>query len=258
MENIEQNIQAYLTGKLVGEDLTSFEQRLKDDPSFAEEVLFQNSVREVFIHEDLIAAHVILKNLAHTAPVEPDFDNLPMPPLRSVSRQWLWGLGTGLVFVCLIGFFGWQSLVQNREKEKTRTVLTQFLTQSKPFSNHLNFADDDESPFAVGVRQYESATKYADAAATLNEHLKDKPTDNMAQLYLGVCYLYTTKTDSAISKLQPLTSVTDDFIAQSARWHLGLALMQRGDAVAARPLLQSVLRTEEFKEDAQRVLKALE
>ena len=52
--------------------------------------------------------------------------------------------------------------------------------------------------------------------------------------------------------------MTDDFIAQSARWHLGLALMQRGDAVAARPLLQSVLRTEEFKEDAQRVLKALE
>ena len=254
---MEQDIQAYLSGKLEGKNLTAFEQQLKNDPSFAEEVAFQKSLHTVFLNEDLMATHALLKNLGQTNPVQPDFNDLPIPALRTTSTRWIGGVGIVLVIVGIFAFFRWQSVEQNKEKEKNQAIAVQFLAKATPFSNHVGFSEQNNNPFAVAMRQYDSATKYADAAANLKKYLKDN-TDNTAQLYLGVCYLYTMQPDSAILQLQPLTSVTEDFVAQSARWHLGLAYLQNGNAKAARPLLQSGLTNEEFKEQAELLLNTLD
>ncbi len=257
--NIEQQILDYVKGKLTGEALATFEQRLKNDTTFAQEVAFQQSLHTVFKHEKFFAAQALLNELKQTHPVEPDFDNLPMLPLRP-SIHWGWWLG-GSLLIGIVGFFIWTSLELNSKKEKERiqVIGKQLLKQIPSFENHFGISKEDNSLLAVGMRQYE-AFQYDQAAANLQAHLRLKPlaVDSLAKLYLGVCYVYMAKPDSTMLHLNPLIAASDDFIAQAARWHLALAYLQVGNKAAARPLLQSVLPNEEFKEGAQSALEELD
>lgn len=256
--NIEQQILDYIKGKLTSEALVSFEQRLKNDTTFAQEVAFQQSLYTVFKHEKLFAAQTLLNELKLSNPVEPDFDNLPMPPLRP-SIHWGWWM-TGTLLICLMGIFIWTSLrkINQKEKEKIQIIGKQFLNQVPAFENHFGLSNEDSSSLAIGMRQYE-VFQYDKAATNLKEHLRRTSItgDSLAQLYLGVCYLYMAKPDSAIIQLSTLTTASDNFIAQAARYHLALAYLQIGNKAIALPLLQSVLTNEEFKESTQSALDKL-
>lgn len=104
--------------------------------------------------------------------------------------------------------------------------------------------------------RYADMGKDLDAALTYAQRAQQRaPTSDDVMDTLAWVYIRKNLNDTAISLLKPL-------IAKQPRnplfhYHLGLALLQKGDRAAARQSLQTALSLNPSKEDEQRIREAL-
>jgi tetratricopeptide (TPR) repeat protein len=104
--------------------------------------------------------------------------------------------------------------------------------------------------------RYADMGKDLDTALTYAQRAQQRaPTSDDVVDTLAWVYIRKNLNDTAISLLKPL-------IAKQPRnplfhYHLGLALLQKGDRTAARQSLQTALSLNPSKEDEQRIREAL-
>jgi tetratricopeptide (TPR) repeat protein len=156
----------------------------------------------------------------------------------------------------------WESLIRPRVWiPATSTVAAVFITlfsflpknQLVP-TNYLAYLAFDklsyqsmelrDSPETDAHTQFEKAMAYylvddyASAAAQLQRAVEMSPDRANWWLYLGVCYYLQNMPDQAIPALAKADSLSELSLQIKARWYLAQALLAKGDAGKAVPLLK--------------------
>lgn len=95
-----------------------------------------------------------------------------------------------------------------------------------------------EGSFRWAMEPY-ARDAWAEASSRLERRLRVEPRDERARFYLGVARLLDAKPAEAAEALRPLAEGSSDR-SVDASWYLALALLETGDADAARSHLRRV------------------
>jgi hypothetical protein len=121
-------------------------------------------------------------------------------------------------------------------------------------------AAGDLPAFAEAMQHY-GAGRWTEAAAGFAAMIavagEAWPRLDEANLYLGSSLLLDAQPDAALEPLRTATRSADSSISVRAKWCLAQAHLARGDAGAARPLLDELSRTPAYARPASELLLKL-
>jgi tetratricopeptide (TPR) repeat protein len=93
--------------------------------------------------------------------------------------------------------------------------------------------EGEEEKFEVAMRRYEKGD-YGGAVSGLQGALKLDPDATEARFYLGISYLLTGQTDSAIENLRQVVSEGNSIYAESAHFYLAKAFIRKNNLASAQ------------------------
>jgi hypothetical protein len=121
-------------------------------------------------------------------------------------------------------------------------------------------AAGDLPAFTDAVAHYQAARwreAVAGFAASIDAGGEGWPRRDEAHLLLGLSLLLDARADAALEPLQAAAASSDAAITVRAKWCLAQAHLARGDAGAARPLLDELSKTPAYARAASELLLEL-
>ncbi len=244
MENYLEYIDAYFNDELKPEEARQFEQRITKDKSFAEEVAFYLSTKQVLKEEAVAEKKEWFRQLAEQN--SPYSKRRPIAPIR---KLWVYAAAAAVVvFILFAGYlflFQQSSPQQMAEKYIKQNLESQGVTMGNSqdsLQNALRLYNEGE--LNSSLEQFESI-------------LQRDSSNNSAKEYAGIVYLRLGNYDKALAYFQQLEKIT--LSSNPATFYHALTLMKRnqpGDKQLARQLLKQIVQNDlEGKETAEQLLK---
>lgn len=250
-------LKRYASGQMPEAERTAFEQRLKDDSAFAEEIatwaVVQKGIQTEGDRQLAEKLHVLGKKLMQENASGLTATTVNVGPKRLFHLpRWAYAAAAAVLLV-LIAWPVYQSL---------QPTGTQYAYNNKAvFDEHFR-----TGPLPV-VRDAEVATwqkayeekQYDDAIAAL-EALLANPNytrRSEAQLYLGISRLAIGQGREALDALKKVSS--DSYDWDEAQWYSALAYIVVDDVVQAKPVLQNIASQagNPRRKEAQELLETL-
>jgi predicted Zn-dependent protease len=236
----------YVNGQLTGQDLSDFENALRQSPLLAEEVLLRKQIARVVRNPEAVKAMQNIQNWLEAKPM-PALSRWEKGYYRCFRyRYWIGSFA--MIFALGIGSYGYHYQKQLKLTQLSVQYFQHYVSHS---STVVANAQLQSGLTAYNNKQYKGATD------SLQAYLRKHPYDMEIQLYLGISYLATDNFAQAIRQLSVFESVIqkDDFkyLEPAGRWYLALAHLRNADKATAIPLLRSIPTSE-----AQALLKSLE
>jgi TolA-binding protein len=117
--------------------------------------------------------------------------------------------------------------------------------------------DEAQQTFRKAMLDY-SKGDYAHAIPGLRAAVKSSPRTAKSHFYLGVCYLLTDQTDSAIEVFRRTISLGDSSYSEPAHFYLAKAYLRKKDVSAAEEELHATIRLNGSKSvEASEILRRL-
>jgi tetratricopeptide (TPR) repeat protein len=240
MENYLEYIDAYFKHELQPEEARHFEQRIKEDKSFAEEVAFYLSAKQVLKEEAITEKKKWFKEL--------DEQNSSSSKLRSISpvrKIWVYaGAAAVILFIVSAGYLfvfkqsSPQQMANKYVKENLQSLGVTMGNSKDSLQNALGLYN--EGLLNASLVQFESIAQ------------RDS-SNNSAKEYAGIVYLRLGNYDKALAYFQQLEKYS--LASNPAIFYQALTLLKRnqpGDKQQARQLLQQVVDNDlKGKETAQ-------
>jgi tetratricopeptide (TPR) repeat protein len=242
MDNLEY-IDRFFKGELSPEEKLKFEQRIEEDPAFAEEVAFYAGALQAT--KDELAEE---KKKKFREIYQQDKHHIITP--KPIRKLWPYMAAAAIVVGILIGAFllfksssSPQQLADNYINEKLKTL---------PVKMGI-----EEDSIQTGLHLY-NEEKY-DSALQLFETIIQRDTGNYkAKIYMGIVYLRTGNYDKALAYFRQLENY-HSLLSNPAIFYQALTLLKRnqpGDKQKARQFLQQIVNSDNLdgKETAQQWL----
>jgi hypothetical protein len=231
MENKEEFIFKYFNHELESDEQKLFDQLLKEDEEFGNQVKFEKSVQEALKRNE-------------RAELKSFLNGIEMPKETKIYR-WF-AIAASFVGIVLISTF---SIYYFPEKSSSNLYATYF----QPYPNEV----------APVVRGQNLNTPITDAfQAYENENYKlssklfeDIPED-YALLYGGISNLEIDQNQKAINQFKKL-SLQKDKYQEISEWYLALAYLKNNETKNAKEVLNSIGQNQQFYEQATELLRNL-
>jgi tetratricopeptide (TPR) repeat protein len=227
MQDHLQYIDEYFEGALGAEETRQFEQRIAEDKSFAEEVAFYLSAKQVLKEEIIAEKKKWFRQLA----------GQDMPAIRrisSVRKIWMYGVAAAIItvifFTLYMLFVKPDSPEQMADKyihQELQTLGVNMGIEKDSMQNALRLYNNGQLKSAL--EQFEQI-----AAADTNNF--------NAKKCAGIVYLRLENYDKALAYFQDLEKYTSRYANPATLYH-ALTLMKRnlpGDKLKAKQLLEQV------------------
>ncbi len=243
METLEY-IDAYFQQTLSAEEKQNFETKCMEDESFAGEVAFYISARQV-LKEKLLEQ----KQQQWSPQIKADEEIPEIPPVKKMYKQkWFMYAAACVLLVLAIFFF-----------EKTQSTQQLAINYVQDNYTHLSQEMGNQDSLQQGLSAYNSKD-YHTALLIFETYAKSHPGNEDAKKYSGLGYLLTENYDKALQQFDELANI------QGLRSNPGVflkavTLLERnnpGDKEQAKLLLKQVVDQKlEGKEKAEEWWKKL-
>ena len=228
-DNLEY-IDNYFKKELTPDQSGQFEQRITDDPVFAEEVAFYLSTKEAL--EVLLAAdkkerfRAVYNNRIVEAPV------VRMNPIR---KLWPY-IASAVVTIVLVARFVFFNIAVSPIKLADEYMRDNFQNLGVPMGSDNDLLSKSKNLFNEG--------KLEEALITLDPLVQNESSNYEALEIAGITALRLEQYDKAISYFQRLENYPKKLISNPGKFYHALTLLKRnqpGDQASARPMLQQVV-----------------
>ncbi|MEM9341355.1 MAG: hypothetical protein AAGA66_21675 [Bacteroidota bacterium] len=163
---------------------------------------------------------------------------------RTASIKWYWVAASLLVMVTGISYF---SRDGNDTIEKK---LSLYLSDPYDLSDQVRSNTSSSSSWKDAYKNFD----FERVIALLS---KEAPLMPFEKLYLGLSYLYTGQSESAIAILK--TPFNNPYLDPQRKWFLSLTYLKTGQNERARPLLEGLAKNQSFKTlETRELLKLLD
>jgi len=254
-------IDNYFKKAFTGHENQQFEQRIIEDPAFAEEVAFYIATMQTALQQQAEDKKERFRQLYKESIAEDNVRALGDDDIRSIGRKDIHPGRIRRLFpalvaaaVLLLVVTGWFLIIRAGSPQQLADSYITGNWQSLPVTMTSN-----ESPLQTGLSYYNNGDLPA-AAAQFEKSLQTDSSNSKALEYAGIVALRLLQYDKAIAYFRKLEDNTQLF-ANPGKFDHALTLMKRnqpGDAKAAKELLeQVVLNHLTNKEAADDFLKKL-
>ena len=246
MEDLQDQIDAYLTGRLEGAGKAAFEQRLQEDLALAEEVSKQRDVLHVLetVEDSKWKARLVKIHEEHQQN-QAKSDGVIVEVRK--KRQLYIGLSiAAAVFMILCLVF-----LTQQARPPAKSLYASFYT---PYP--LSFTDRGEGNEALKASASQAyLTEDFTGAIEKFRMLRSREPLPVYDLALAICFLETSVTDSAEILFRSLRE--DPLYDEAAQWYWALTLLKQSQVADCRRALESIEEEMEFYEEAQLLLAQL-
>lgn len=238
------DIDKYFDGNSAGELKKEFENRLQNEPAFAEEVAFYLAAREVAFEEAVKEKKERFKHLY----TEYKNNKVSTPPSKTVIKK-LWPYIAAAAMLTSI-IIGWVVFSNSTSAEQ---LADQYIKDN--FYQVSVTMGSREDSLQAGVRLLNEGK--LDESLGMFESIATRDTASAEAIkYAGILCIRQHKYDKAISYFTALAN--KNLYANPGKFYQALALLKRsqpGDKQASRVLLQQVMQSDlEGKETAAKLL----
>ena len=245
MENYLEYIDAYFQRMLDPEEIKRFEQKIAEDPDFADEVAFYLSAKQSLKAEaDLEKKQWFRQLLAERASV------VDINQYRSSSRRvWIYRV-TAAAAVIVCAFFVWYFVFS--KTTSPGQMADNYISEN---FKSLSVTMGEKDSLQEGLRLYNDG-QYNEALRQFESIGRRNTESYSIKKYIGITYLRLNNYDSALQYFQKFQN--DTLYTNPSLFYQALTLLKRnlpGDKAKARDLLQQVRDNDlEGKEFAQKWL----
>jgi tetratricopeptide (TPR) repeat protein len=246
MTDYEQ-IENYLQGKLQGDELQQFEQRLQNDPSFAETVkLYSNINNEIWGDEDEYALRqqLLQLNQQHFKLT----DKAQVVPIKRAKHISYWAAASAAVVAGII-----VTILLNNQQATPDRLFAELTTKD---SLHATVRGSGDS-LKLAIAQAYNTRQYNKALRLLEQYTKDDPPDAAYNFAKVVCYVETGKSTAAIPALDSLISGSSVYKYKAVAMK-ALIFFDEGKKDEAAGLLKTIPEGTPEYEKAQQLAKKLQ
>ena len=228
MENNLEYIDAYFQRMLQPEDIRRFEQKIAEDPAFADEVALFLSAKQALREE---AAREKKERFRQLLAKQPPIISID----RNVRKIWIYRMTTAAaVMICLLAVWYFlfansaspHQMAQKYIDEKFKTLPVKMSTEKDSIQEGLRLYN--EGQFDASLKQFESILQ----RDTANYSVKN---------FLGIIYLRLDNYDKALQYFKQFEK--DTLYSNPSQFNQAITLLKRnlpGDKQKARELLQQV------------------
>lgn len=261
-ENTQKLIERYFENDLSEQELEALQQRLLDDPRFAEAFQLEKDLLEGIeafgneqLREQLEAMHVeetreigptngqVIEEPGDTSPFEPK--PVDGKVVKMVDRRW-W-LAAAVLAIGLLArwFFA--------ENKPTTDQLYAIFAQHEFDFTEMG-TNDELLPRA---EQLLKAKNYADALPLLETYLTTNPDDNLVKMAKGKSLLEMGRFKEALDVFGGIAQA-NPVLADEAIWYQALTYLKQGDVENCRKSLETISSNSVRKKYVNKLLRYLE
>jgi len=233
-------LEKYLSEELNPQEQIAFDQLMKDDAEFMEEVqlaVVLNANRRV--EQKLHFKKLLAERQTASATKETPVRQLPLRRLRSIAAVLLLGLTMAA---------GWLMFGQSNIDD----LVAEGLSQKYTAPVTVRSGDDTDPNWKNAIQAYKDGN-FTTAIAALERSIeKDITNVDEKHFYLGLCYLYQREADheNAIVHLEKSKQINSNRYAQKANWFISLALLNLQREEEAKVLLEEMVTSDGYKSEA--------
>ena len=262
------DIDAYIKGELLGEELKQFEERMADDPEFRQEVSFYQKAQFALDDQDkILSFQTLIGELGENASNQNELHSTDSSGGKTISfwKPWMSVAAAVLVLIVLI------PLLMNLFEPQHKDSLALYAEYYQPLPE--TFWDNQKNPnvsinsqdqtnqlrWAAALGAYQKG-EYDAAISGFDSLMKEGYQGQASELMISLSYL----ADDSISQeewtrsenaLRYFRDKQDYF--EPATWYLALAYVKRGETEEAAKLLKELMDSESYGEKAQKLLSEL-
>ncbi len=239
-------IESFINNELDKEQLEWFQQRLKEDKSFAKEYKLQADLQKALNEEDIIDLREKLNKISSvTTQVN--------RPTRKLHKNKFLFAAASLAFLIIggIGFYSYLSKPGSAEIYNT-------YYQAYEANSWIRSADKlGKDMLDRAITRYEKED-YS-SAKILFKNVLENDNDNLPALfYGGIASMETGDYQAAINNFNDLLNRGHSLFEQQTKWYLGLCYLKTENTRAAREIfLELGSESEYYKSKAKEILKHL-
>lgn len=241
MENGMEYIEGYFSKEMSAEEITQFEQRILEDPGFAEEVAFYLGARQAAKEQQEIETKERFREIYR--------QYQPTGKVRSIGR-WSWLVAAAVVFAVVVGLYLYQQpatpgrLADRYIRQHWQTLGVSMSSREDSIQTGLRLYNEEKLPEAL--KQFEAVIQSGDPGFEVKK-------------YAGIVALRLKDYDKALVYFKQLSDYK--LYANPGLFYQAVTLMERnrsGDPENAKQLLLQVVQNDlEEKETAREWLRKL-
>lgn len=225
VENRWNQIDRYVNGEMIEDELRLFEERMRDHAELAQ---------QVHLHRDVLEGmeFYFMQQLKNQLAISDQ-------KKKKVSIRLILQIAAVVLLVAGLAGAAYYYLLRPTNPQQV------FLTYFEAYPNRLEQTNrgepaSDEASAEVSAMQHYEAGNFSEAATALTDLVtSDSVEENRTVLlfYRGVAHLGAGQTAEAIGDLTTVVQNTDSLLAEPATWYLGLGYLQAGQLNKAKELL---------------------
>lgn len=224
-----ENIEKYLNDSLEGSSLEQFKSRMAADPVFAKTVekqrILQDAIQETSLRSALDGFHNTLMETESTSSGK-----------VITFAPWMRYAGAACIALLLAwGGFTYLNGNSGGSQEKNEQLFAAHFTPDPGLPTTMSASDNYD--FFNAMVSYKQG-EYQKAISTWEVLLKEKPSNDTLNYFIGVAYLANNNEDEAISFLQWAAEYPESKFSKEVYHFLGLAYIKAGDENLAQVALQ--------------------
>lgn len=222
-------IESYFQQSLTAEEKRNFERRCEEDESFAQEVAFYVSARQVLKSELLQRKQAQWKEKTYNE--EALISTVPLKKIFHIKR-WIYAAAACIILALSIYLF--------EQPRVTQQIAKAYINENYAVLSHTMGRDKDS--IELGIEAYDNAN-FDKALSFFEGVAKKDPGNSYAKQYAGLVYLRTENYDKAIEQFDALAGM--HLFSNPGIFLKAIALMERnndGDKETAKILLQRVAK----------------
>ena len=237
-ENRRNQIDRYVNGEMNTEEITVFEQRMRENGALAE---------EVHLHRDVLTGMNQYFNLDLKRILQEEEAKLKKKPVN--FYKWA-GIAASIVLVIAISY-----LVFFTGQTDSQQLYAQYY---QPYPNVVTPAQRSESStINPALSQYE-AGNYSEALTTIEEQISRGDQAPYLAFYGGIAALNTNEETKAIAFFEKVIDRKDKTFAGPAKWYLGLAYLKAGQTKKAIQIFEEIKTSgNDYSQRATEILEDL-
>ncbi|MEL7531554.1 MAG: hypothetical protein AAFN10_09615 [Bacteroidota bacterium] len=248
--NLEEQIDAYLNGRLSEADRSAFETQIAQDPQLAEEVALQQEATQLLLADRQSAFKAQLKEFAAKSKTAPVIELKDAPVVALWQRNWV-RIAAAVALLIGLGFILWP-----KPTVLSYPQMAEVYFEPYPDRLQIRSGDDDSMTLVQQALLAYNQEDYQTVVNTLAELKADDPQYLLGQLYRANAYLSLKQPAPAIEILEDIYALEQSAISEITAWYLALAYLQADDASNAKAVLQGIAKDEAsvYRERAQEIL----
>lgn len=260
-----QLIDDYLNGKLSGPMLQDFEQKMKKDASFKEEVLMHKEVNELMT---VIEIEAVTEKARHLLKEEKKSTTTTIPITQTTKEStaktidinqgqnrfsWLKVAAILLLFLLPILYFV-PSILQSPSSPQLAATYFEAPKDLVSVTRSTEAINQRQANWQKANQQYQQQN-YAGALGILNEI----PNSDTLALAKGLCYYMQDKAQQAIPYFQEIVQTPQSSFNTKASWYLAMSFLKSDQSDKAIPILQNLEKEKVgYHQEATQILKEIQ